>query len=248
MPRRRALLLLPALAACYIYAPPRWGADPGRRYATRERARSQATAPRRAARSAPRPEEGYEVRPGARDEPSPPALAGAAARAVQPEEPPTPPDVGEVRGRIVEAARRFLGQPFAGDCSGFVRRVLRDADVDVGPLPSAHSMSESLHLACRTVRRPLPGDLVFFHDTYDRNRDGKLGDPWTHVALVEAVEGDQVWILHRGGRGISRLLMNLSQPHDRTLNDPVRVRTAHDPEGTRYLAAELFSAYGAVVE
>jgi hypothetical protein len=109
-------------------------------------------------------------------------------------------------------------------------------------------MSESLHLVCRSVARPHAGDLVFFHDTYDRNRDGKLGDRWTHVALVEAVDGDQVWILHRGGQGILRLRMDLSRPHDEAANDPVRARRGDDPPGTRYLTAELFAAYGAVVE
>jgi hypothetical protein len=153
-----------------------------------------------------------------------------------------------VRWRIVETARRYVDQPFNGDCSGYVRRVMREADVDLSPLPSARSMSESLHLVSRGVRTPQPGDLVFFHDTYDRNRDGKLGDAWTHVALVEAVEGEQVWFLHRGGKGIVRLQMDLSRPHDEAANDPVRARRADDPPGTRYLAAELFAGYGSVVE
>jgi hypothetical protein len=109
-------------------------------------------------------------------------------------------------------------------------------------------MSESLHLVSSPVRDPAPGDLVFFHDTYDRNRDGELGDLWTHVALVEAVDGDQVWILHRGGKGIIRLKLNLSRPHDEAANDPVRSRNGRDPPGTRYLTGELFAGYGAVVE
>jgi hypothetical protein len=195
---RRALLLLPALAACYAYVPPRRAAaDPD---------------PRRPAVRAP------------------------------------PGDRSELRSRIVEEGLRFLGRPFDGDCSGYVRRVMREAGIDLGPLPSARSMSESLHLVSRPVRDPAPGDMVFFHDTYDRNRDGELGDLWTHVALVEAVDGDQVSILHRGGKGIIRLRMNLSQPHDEAVNDPVRARNGRDPPGTRYLTGELFAGYGAVVE
>jgi hypothetical protein len=195
---RRALLLLPALAACYAYAPPQWAA----------------------------------ASPDARR----PAAPGSGG------------DRGERRGRIVEKGLRFLGHPFNGDCSGYVRQVMREAGIDLGPLPSARSMSESLHLASQPVRDPAPGDLVFFHDTYDRNRDGELGDLWTHVALVEAVDGDQVSILHRGGKGIIRLEMNLSRPHDETANDPVRSRNGRDPPGTRYLTGELFAGYGAVVE
>jgi hypothetical protein len=195
---RRALLLLPALAACYAYAPPPWAA----------------------------------ANPDSRR----PAAAGSGD------------DSGQVRGRIVERALRYLGHPFNGDCSGYVRQVMREAGVELGPLPSARSMSESLHLVSHPVRAPAPGDLVFFHDTYDRNRDGALGDLWTHVALVEAVDGDQVWILHRGGKGILRLKMNLALPHDEAANDPVRARDGRDPPGTRYLTGELFAGYGAVVE
>lgn len=194
---RRALLVLPALAACYAYAPPRWTA--------------------------------------AAAEPT-----GEAPLTLEVPEGP--------RGRIVEAGRRLLGRSFSADCSTYVRGAMREAEVDLGRLPSARSMSESLHLASRKVRRPLPGDMVFFHDTYDRNRDGKLGDRWTHVALVEAVDGDKVWILHRGGKGIIRLRMDLTRPTDERANDPVRARSQRDPPGTRYLTAELFAGYGAVVE
>jgi hypothetical protein len=98
------------------------------------------------------------------------------------------------------------------------------------------------------VDRPQPGDLVFFHDTYDRNRDGRLGDEWTHVALVEAVDGDRVWIIHRGGSRIVRLLMDRAHPDDEGVNDPVRMKARRDPPGTRYLTGELFAGYGAVVE
>ena len=203
---RRALLALPALAACYAYAPPRWTA--------------------------------------AAAEPAPEAAEAEPSREAPPEA-----DVADgVRGRIVEIARTFVGRPLSGDCSGFVRRVLREAHVDLPPLPPARSMSESLHLVARDVDRPQPGDLVFFHDTYDRNRDGRLGDQWTHVALVEAVDGDRVWIIHRGGRRIVRLLMDRTQPDDERFNDPVRPRGRRDPKGTRYLTAELFAGYGSVVE
>jgi hypothetical protein len=178
----------------------------------------------------------------------PPAVAAPIAGPGDVEAPRPDPSLRGARLRIVERARSHLGTRYAGDCSSFVRQVLREAGVEVGPLQRASSMSESLHLASRSVRRPAAGDLVFFHDTYDRNRDGKLGDRWTHVALVEAVEGDRVWILHRGGKGILRLRMNLARPSDPAENDPVRFPNRADPPGTRYLTGELFAGYGAVVD
>ncbi len=226
---RRALLLLPALAACFPYAP-RWTIAEARRHPVHEPTQPWPPAEEDSAQgtSADRQEEPM---PDEEAAPRPGGPEGTAARR-----------------RIVERAERYLGRAFSGDCSGFVRRVMREAEVELGPLPSATSMSESLHLVSRAVREPRAGDLVFFHDTYDRNRDGKLGDLWTHVALVEAVEGDQVWILHRGGKGIVRLRMNLAHPHDEAENDPVRLKRRDDPPGTQYLTAELFAGFGAVVE
>jgi hypothetical protein len=150
------------------------------------------------------------------------------------------------RARVVSAARGQLGRPFRGDCSGFVLSVLRGAGVEVFLRP-ARSRSESLFVASRRVRVPRPGDLAFFHHTYDRDRDGRADDPYTHVALVEAVEGRTVLLLHRSSRGIERVRMDVSRPSDRRANDPVRHPRRDDPPGTRRLAGELFAGYGAVI-
>lgn len=150
------------------------------------------------------------------------------------------------RADLVAAARRQLGRPFQGDCSGFVLALLEGARIRVALAP-ARSRSESLHLASHRVETPRPGDLAFFHDTYDRDRDGRANDPYTHVAIVEAVLGREVLLLHRGGRGIERVRMDLSRPADAGANDPVRRPRASDPAGTRFLAGELFAGFGAVV-
>jgi hypothetical protein len=150
------------------------------------------------------------------------------------------------RGAIVAAARRQLGHRFQGDCSGFVLSLLRTAGVVV-PLRPARSRSESLFLASRRVRTPRPGDLVFFHDTYDRNRDGRANDPYTHVAVVESVAGDGVLLVHRGSRGVERVRMDLARPSDRAFNDPVRQLRRSERRSLRVLAGDLFAGYGAVV-
>jgi hypothetical protein len=150
------------------------------------------------------------------------------------------------RASIVAAARRQLGIRFREDCSGFVLSLLRTAGVEVALAP-ARSRSESLYLASRRVRAPRPGDLAFFHDTYDRNRDGRANDPYTHVAVVESVAGDAVLLVHRGGRGIERVKMDLTRSSERASNDPVRHRRRGDPRSLRVLAGELFAGYGTVV-
>lgn len=164
-----------------------------------------------------------------------PAPAGGEALAE------VPPQL-ELRLRVLDAARDRLGARTRLDCSGYVLASLRAAGL-VPRLGPARSRSEALYRASREIARPRPGDLVFFHDTYDRDRNGRAGDRFTHVGLVEAVDGDAVTILHRAGR-VERIRMDLSRPSDPAANDPVRVARRRDARGTRYLAGELFAAYG----
>jgi hypothetical protein len=127
-----------------------------------------------------------------------------------------------------------------------VLAALRSAGVSPRLAP-ARSLTESLFRASAPAELPRPGDLAFFHDTYDRNRDGRRNDRFTHVALVEAVEGAAVLLLHRGSRGIERVRMDLGRPSDRRANDPVRPARRGDPPRSRRLAGELFAGYGAVI-
>ncbi len=155
-------------------------------------------------------------------------------------------DPETMRAELVSAARRHLGRSFRGDCSGFVLALMRGAGLEVA-LGPGRSRSESLFRASRPVRAPQPGDLAFFNDTYDRNRDGRANDPYTHVALVEAVNGTAVLLLHRSRRGIERVRMDLSRPGDPASNDPVRELRPSDPPATRVLAGELFAGFGTVL-
>lgn len=174
--------------------------------------------------------------------PAAPAPAANALPAAAAAPPPEEPDLGE---RIVAAAQHLLGRPFRGDCSGFVLSLLREAGVRPA-LPPARSRSESLFRGGEPVAAPRPGHLAFFHDTYDRNRDGRRNDRFTHVALVEKVEGELVTLLHRGLHGIERLRMDLARPRDPSANDRVRIPRKADPPGTPLLAGELFAGFGAV--
>jgi hypothetical protein len=157
------------------------------------------------------------------------------------------PQLARARAQLVAAARRHLGRRFRGDCSGFVLQAFREVGFRVSPQGTTSSMSEALFNASRAVAIPRPGDLAFFHDTYDRNRNHRADDPFTHVGLVETVEWPAVVVIHRSGTRIERLRMDLSRPEDEAANDPVRLRRQGDAPGTRYLAAELLTAFGALL-
>lgn len=152
------------------------------------------------------------------------------------------------RETVLQAARRHVGElARALDCSGFVLRAFHDAHIPLPALPAAISRTESLWRASRPVDVPHPGDLAFFHDTYDRDRNGKPGDRFTHVAVVEAVQGTMVILIHRSVHGIERLRMDLARPRDESSNDRLRVQRRGDAPGTHYLAGELFAAFGALL-
>jgi peptidoglycan DL-endopeptidase CwlO len=153
------------------------------------------------------------------------------------------PEDDVLRARILDAARRRVGTHPPLDCSGYVLDAYRAAGVSVALGRPGASRSETLYRAGRPVDRPRPGDLAFFDDTYDRNRDGRRGDRFTHVALVEAVDGDAVTLLHRGGK-VERIRLDLAHPDDPARNDAVRLRRKTDVAGTRYLSGELLTAFG----
>jgi hypothetical protein len=155
------------------------------------------------------------------------------------------------------------GERFNADCSGFVEAVYQAEGVPLRRLvartaPAETSGVAGLYQAMKAYgvvfggggEWPAPGDLVFFHDTYDRNRDGRTDDPFTHVGLVQHVSRDgTVTLLHRGGKAVVQAAMTPARPGvgkdpDGTLrNSPMRDKHPAIP-GAPTLAGQLFAGYG----
>lgn len=175
----------------------------------------------------------------------------------------------DLQARLSVRARSYLGrrgpfqakgQRFGGDCSGFVAAVysaeglmLRDLMQRVAP--EERSGVAAAWYAARAHGRvfgagewPAPGDLVFWHDTYDRNRNGRADDRFTHLGIVEYVEDGTVYFLHRGGRGVARGVMTPGRPWEATdgdgrrLNSAIRATTHPVKQGG--LAGALLAGYG----
>lgn len=90
-------------------------------------------------------------------------------------------------------------------------------------------------------RTPEPGDLVFFKETYDRDRDGRRDDGLTHIGVVESIEADgTVVFVHRSGRGVTKERLNTRRPKDTSVNDWLRTRSRAGPAA---LTGELFAGY-----
>jgi hypothetical protein len=95
---------------------------------------------------------------------------------------------------------------------------------------------------------PAPGDLVFWNDTYDRNRNGRADDRLTHVGVVEYVVDGTVVFVHRGGKAVARGAMNPERPSEAkadgvVVNSHIRRKSAR-LERVPVLAGALFAGYG----
>lgn len=110
-------------------------------------------------------------------------------------------------------------------------------------LRAARTMTESLYRSMWPVTNPEPGDLAYFRRTRRRDRGGKDRSDLSHVAIVEAVDGSRVTMIHRTSRGIRRLEMNLERPHDRDENGILRRRRPSDGRRLPSLSGELFAGY-----
>ena len=171
------------------------------------------------------------------------------------------------RERAVRLARRsvgrtrvtFNGKPYPSDCTGFVRGLFDQlgANLMSEGQQGDNGVTAIYRFAERHGRifhggRPLPGDLVFFRDTYDQNRDGRLNDGLTHVGLVETVDRDgTVTVIHRVTRGVVRYRMNLAlrdaklhPKTDQRVNDVLRRAGSGEDKA---LTAQLFSGYATLL-
>lgn len=183
------------------------------------------------------------------------------------------PDPERGRALVVERARAMLsgrGEPYQAhgkavkkDCSGLVMAAYAAAGVPLDAyLPADSRKGESLVARLyrglaqlgriHTHKVPEIGDLVFFDNTFDRNRDGRANDPLTHVGIVESVKADgTVIVIHHARGGALRTRLNLFHPEMRrdpktgqALNHYLRFA---DGQKKKRLAGELFAGFATVI-
>jgi peptidoglycan DL-endopeptidase CwlO len=180
---------------------------------------------------------------------------------------PSPESI-ELRKRIAEDAATFLGRKyikvekrhFRSDCSGLVQAVYYKNGIDIldpnGTIKSSNVKNIFDYVQAKgrifTEKRPKPGDIVFFSNTRATKGSGYL----SHIGIVENVSKDgTISFIHKSSLGIIRNHMNLKQPSirkstddDTVINSYMRRRRAGDRPGTKYLAGDLFEAFGNIID
>ena len=98
-------------------------------------------------------------------------------------------------------------------CNGLVLDILSDAGITMkGRVDSLWAQSRNNGWTHQR-KTPQPGDIVFWHRTYDRNRNGRVDDQFTHIGVVISIDAQKTaLIVHRGSKGIRPLRMNLHYP------------------------------------
>ncbi|WNG50879.1 CHAP domain-containing protein [Archangium minus] len=142
------------------------------------------------------------------------------------------------------------------DCSGLANLAYRKRGLSLmhdRPIPGEGGVA-SIYRKAKALGalhdKPRPGDLVFFRETYDRNRDGRRNDGLTHIGVVERVERDgTVTFVHRAGGGVKRSKLHLTRPslrrdaRGRVLNDYLR---RSEKVARPRLAGELLAGFATV--
>jgi len=118
------------------------------------------------------------------------------------------------------------GKTFPNDCTGVVRAAYWYAGIDLAKDFSKYT-GNGVTRIYKTLKAknllyitntPVPGDIIFWDNSYDRNEDGEWNDPLTHTGIVVSVSDDgQIEYVHANYRkGIVIEYMNLADPDTNT--------------------------------
>ncbi len=160
----------------------------------------------------------------------------------------------EVQGSIDADHGADIPEATSQESAAFVYATLKINEIHLDR--EAGDEVPSLYRQCRSSGevfhsgQPDIGDLVFFHNTYDRNEDRRNNDWYTLAGMVSRHLGDgSVEFLAFDGDEVSTFVMNLNDPANADseardqINSQLRAPDDDDPPYTQYLAGELFAGY-----
>jgi hypothetical protein len=163
---------------------------------------------------------------------------------------------GDLRGRMVAAARRWLHDTGARPEYGYGARDVDEILAQVMPGVSwdAESGLDDLvslareSKAYRSDTRPRPGDVVLFHNQYDVNANGEFDDWLTGCAVVLDTDGPRFTAVTRTGHAPREIVVWPDGPSAKRndgekANSYLRIPTRADPKDAEYLAGDLYAGH-----
>ena len=153
------------------------------------------------------------------------------------------------------------GRRFNMDCSGVVSAAYFAAGIDLTKEFNRYRGNGVSRIYQTLDRRdllydskiPVPGDIIFWDNTYDRNGDGKWNDLLTHMGVVVSIgEDGRVEYVHENYRkGVVVEYMNLLSPDVNTRivrGETIMVNSAMRMKGQvdrpQWLSSHLYKILG----
>ena len=189
-----------------------------------------------------------------------------ASSSITPVKNPSPssnPSISQKQKQLVDAAnwakgRNYLtinGTRFRMDCSGVIRAIYYKAGIDLAQDFNKYrgGGTQRIHETLRTrglIYRPtvpVPGDILFWDNTYDANHNGQSDDMLSHIGMVVSSDkksGKVVYVHHHEKKGIVFEKMNLLHPDDPAYNAVMRSQRARKLPGNKYLTSHLYKDAG----
>ncbi len=183
----------------------------------------------------------------------------------------SPKEIKYLREKIVETAEQYVGKKsiiakgkrYRFDCSGLVMATMASNNITIfekqGVKENGANGVRIIYETLKKYKRIYRydglvkiGDLIFFNNTYDMNRNKRLDDFLTHIAIVVGVDNDRtIKYVHRSLHGIEYGYMNLRFKHkyqvkEIVVNSFLRAKSKFDSQNTKYLSGELFFAFGTI--
>ncbi len=176
----------------------------------------------------------------------------------------------KIKKALVEAAGIYRktqnlsvgDRKFNMDCSGVVSAIYYYAGIDLQKYYPKYDGTGTERIYSALEERkllkkywlPEPGDIIFWDNTFDKNKNGKDDDRLTHIGMVVSCDkqGNIVYIHYHYEQGIVYEKMNLRYKnyHSRsargqivTINSPLREKGG-SREQKNWLSGQLFNSFG----
>ena len=182
------------------------------------------------------------------------------------------------RGNIVKFAKTFEDKDIPQSnkwnkyASGFVKMVFLNKKVNLTDVDKKKdeegkwlSTTEMIYNYVNTngklyKENPKVGDIVFFDNTFDKNKDKEFNDKLTSIGIVVEIDNEgTIYFLYKTSKGVKLRMMNLKHPEQekvknknitKTINSKMRWLTKKEKENEenkKYeLSSLLLNSFGSV--
>ncbi|HPC38456.1 MAG TPA: NlpC/P60 family protein [Exilispira sp.] len=165
----------------------------------------------------------------------------------------------QIRIKIVELANKSIGltsfiaksRSFLYDCSGFIFYLYYKAGIDLTSYIVDQTPYGGVHQLYLIAKNYFSvseisfniADIIIFDNTYDRNKNGKDDDFFTHVAIITEIKDDgTIVFIHKSNSGVQKGYMNLLKNDLHKVGDEI-INSYMKESDDKAIASYLFNTF-----